>query len=87
MDKDQLYQDLAKLVDEIDRLPLEDAESRKLHHLVSKLEDHVEGRVAEGGPQEIVDTVDQVISRLETDHPTFTGVLRRVMNALSSMGV
>jgi hypothetical protein len=87
MDKSQIYDDLTQLVSEIDRLPIDEAETRRLHELLTRLEAHVEGREEESGPQEIVDTVDQVISRLETDHPTFTGVLRRVMNALSSMGV
>ena len=87
MDKDGIYDDLAQLVKEIDRLPIDDEETRRLNELVTRLEGHVEGREPEREPQEIVDTVDQVISRLETDHPTFTGILRRVMNALSSMGV
>jgi hypothetical protein len=31
--------------------------------------------------------VDELVARLEADHPAFTGILRRVMNALGSMGV
>ncbi len=86
MDKEQLVQDLTRLVEEIDKLPLEQAELQRMHALVNDIEDHLEGRHAEE-PQEVVDAVDQLISTFETDHPTMTGIARRIMNALSSMGV
>ena len=86
MDKEQLLKDLTRLVDEIDKLPLEQAELQRMHALVNDIEDHLEGRPNQG-PQEVVDAVDQMISTFETDHPTMTGVARRIMNALSSMGV
>lgn len=87
MEKEQISRDLIHLLAEIDRLPLENSELRKLRELVSEIEDHVEGRPERDDPGEIVDAADRVISTFETDHPTFTGVLRRIMNALSSMGV
>ena len=86
MDKEQLVQDLTRLVEEIDKLPLEQAELQRMHALVNDIEDHLEGRHAEE-PQAVVDAVDQLISTFETDHPTMTGIARRIMNALSSMGV
>ena len=87
MDKKQIVEDLIRLVEEIDKLPLEQAELQRMHALVNDIEGHLEGRSAQEGPQEVVDAVDQLISRFEADHPTMTGVARRVMNALSSMGV
>ena len=87
MDKDQIYKDLTRLVDEIDQLPLEDAERRSLHKLVAEMESHVTAPEETERPEELTDTVDVLISRFETDHPSITGVLRRVLNALSSMGV
>ena len=87
MNKQQIYQDLSRLVDEIDKLPLDGEESKRLHKVVTEIEDHLEGREEEPSPDEVVDTVDQLISRLEADHPTLTGVLRRIMNTLSSMGI
>jgi hypothetical protein len=87
MNKQQIYQDLTRLIDEIDKLPLDNTESRGLHKVVTDIENHLEGREEERGPQDVVDTVDQLISRLEADHPTLTGVLRRIMNTLSSMGI
>jgi len=86
MDKEQLTEDLTELIAEIDRLPLENAELRRLRSLVSEIEEHVEGRQEEA-PGEIVDAADRVIAHFETDHPSLTGVLRRIMTALSSMGV
>ena len=86
MDKDQISRDLAHLLAEIDRLPLENSELHDLRVLVSEIEEHVEGREEERSG-EIVDAADRVISTFEADHPTFTGVLRRIMNTISSMGV
>ena len=86
MDKEQLVRDLTRLVEEIDKLPLEQEELQRMHALVNDIEDHIEGRPAEGS-QEVVDAVDQLISTFETDHPSLTGIARRIMNALSSMGV
>jgi len=87
VDKDQIVQDLCRLVDEIDKLPLEQDELQRMHALVNDIENHLEGRPQEEGPQEVVDAVDQLISTFEADHPTMTGIARRLMNALSSMGV
>jgi hypothetical protein len=86
VDKEQLVEDLTRLVEEIEKLPIEKEELRRMHALVNDIEDHLEGRPTEG-PQEVVDAVDQFISTFETDHPTATGIARRIMNALSSMGV
>ena len=86
MDKEQLLQDLTRLVEEIEKLPLEQGELRRMHALVNDIENHLEDRPEEES-KEIVDAVDQMISTFETDHPTMTGVARRIMNALSSMGV
>ncbi len=87
MDKDQIFQDLSRLLNEIDQLPLEEDERRRLHRLVGDIEGHVDAPAQTERPEELVDTVDQLITRFETDHPAFTGVLRRVLNALGSMGV
>ena len=87
MDKDQIYQDLTRLVDEIDRMPLEDDERRRLHRIVGDIEVHVDEPAETERPEELVDTVDELITRFEADHPAVTGVLRRVLNALSSMGI
>ena len=89
MSKEQVYQDLSSLLNEIDSLPLEEAERRRLHGLVSDIEQHLDTD-AEGeasGELDIGDTVDEMVTRLEADHPAFTGILRRIMNTLSSMGV
>lgn len=87
MDKQQITEDLTHLVAEIDRLPLENAELRNLRQLVSEIEDHLEGREREAEQGDINDAADLMIANFETDHPRLTGVLRRVMSALQSMGV
>ena len=87
MSKDQIYRDLSSLLDEVDQLPLDDAERRRLHGLITDIEQHLDDEVDTDGQLEVGDTVDELVARLEADHPTFTGILRRIMNTLSSMGV
>ena len=87
MDKDQIYQDLSRLLKEIDQLPMEEQERTHLHRLVGEIEGHVDEPQQTENPEQLASTVDEVITRFETDHPSFTGVLRRVLNALGSMGV
>jgi len=87
MDKKEVLQDLARLLEEIDQLPLDSAERKRLHLMVADIEGHLEAPDESEGQAELVDTVDQLVTRLEADHPAFTGILRRVMNALGSMGV
>jgi hypothetical protein len=87
MEKKEIVQDLSRLLDEIDRLPLDDEERRRLHKLVGDIEGHVDAPDETEHPSELAETLDTLITRFETDHPAFTGVLRRVMNTLGSMGV
>ncbi len=91
MSKDQVVKDLSSLLNEIDSLPLDDVERRRLHGMISDIEQHLEGDArAESGDAsdlDIGDTVEELVTRLEADHPAFTGILRRIMNTLSSMGV
>ena len=87
MDKDQIYQDLNRLVKEIDQIPLDEDERRRLHGIVGEIEVHVQEPAQTERPEELADTVDELITRFETDHPSVTGVLRRVLNALGSMGI
>lgn len=92
MDKEQIYQDLNRLLNEIDQLPMEEQERMRLHRLVGDIEVHIDepkeaSNREEMTREELAHTVDEVITRFETDHPSFTGVLRRVLNALGSMGV
>ncbi len=87
MSKEQVYQDLSSLLDEVDHLPLEDAERKRLHGLISDIERHLDDQEDTPAELDVVDTVDELVTRLEADHPAFTGILRRVMNTLSSMGV
>ena len=87
MENKEIFQDLSRLLDEIDQLPLDDEERRRLHKLVGDIEGHVQTPEEAEHPAELADTVDQLITRFEADHPAFTGVLRRVMNTLGSMGV
>ena len=79
MSKEQIYRDLSSLLDEIDHIPLDDAERQRLHGLIGDIERHLDA--------EADDINNEVVARLEADHPAFTGVLRRIMNTLGSMGV
>ena len=59
----------------------------RLRGLIGDIEQHLDDEVETEGELDVGDTVDELVARLEADHPTFTGILRRVMNTLSSMGV
>ena len=87
MDKNQIVQDLVHLVNEIDRLPMEESERVHLRRLVSQIETHVEAPDSVDRSEDLTATVDELITRFETDHPAFTGVLRRILNTLGSMGI
>jgi hypothetical protein len=87
MSKDELYKDLESLLDEVDRLPLESEDRYRLHSLIGDIERHIDTSEEEEQHFEVVETVEELVTRLEADHPSFTGVLRRVLNALGSMGV
>ena len=87
MSKEQLYKDLDSLLDEVDSIPLDAADRQRLHGLISDIESHIDSNDEESANFEVVDTVEELVTRLEADHPAFTGVLRRVINALGSMGV
>jgi hypothetical protein len=87
LDREQIFQDLSRLLNEIDQLPMEEEERLRLHRLVGEIEVHVDEPQEAASSEALASTVDEVITRFETDHPSFTGVLRRVLNALSSMGV
>ena len=87
MSKEQLYKDLDSLLDEVDSIPLDAADRQRLHGLISDIESHIDSNDEENANFEVVDTVEELVTRLEADHPAFTGVLRRVINALGSMGV
>ena len=87
MSKDELYKDLKSLLDAVDSLPLDSADRHRLHGLIGDLERHIDSPDDEEQHFEVVETVEELVTRLEADHPSFTGILRRVMNALGSMGV
>ena len=87
MSKEQLYKDLGSLLEEVDSIPLDSADRERLHGLISDIGHHIDAGEAEEEQFELVDTVEEFATRLETDHPAFTGILRRVINALGSMGV
>jgi len=87
MSKDEILKDLSSLLDEVDRLPLEAQERERLHGLISDVEQHLDDDVETPDELDVVDTVEELATRLEADHPRLVGVLRRVMNTLASMGV
>ena len=87
MSKEQIYRDLSSLLDEIDDIPLEDAERRRLHGLIGDIERHLDAGEDDREELDVGGGMEELVARLEADHPAFTGVLRRIINALGSMGV
>ncbi len=87
MSKEEVRKDLSQLLKEVDRLSVDDAERQRLNGLISDLERHLDDESVDAADADIVDTVEELATRLEADHPGLVGMLRRVMNTLASMGV
>lgn len=85
--KEQIYRDLSSLLDEIDHIPLDDAERQRLHGLIGDIERHLDAEEEDREDLDVGGAMEEIVARLEADHPAFTGVLRRIMNTLGSMGV
>ncbi len=80
----RLHDDLQHLLAEIEGLQLEGEAIERLTSLVADIEAH---SAEEAPPQHMIDTVDNLISSFETEHPTLTGVLNNLLVSLSNMGV
>jgi hypothetical protein len=63
------------------------ADKSKLSELVSNIEQQLDEPVWQTEPQSLTEQVDELISSIETEHPSVASILNNIMVTLSSMGV
>lgn len=86
MPQHNLREQLEQLAQEIESLSIDDSRKEELQALLERVEQQLDqGEEAE--PQDLMDQVEGAISQFETEHPTLTGILNRILVTLSSMGV
>lgn len=86
MSQHNLREQLEQLAQEIESLSIDDSRKQELQALLERVEQQLDqGEDAE--PQDLMDQVEGAISQFETEHPTLTGILNRILVTLSSMGV
>ena len=85
MSQHDLREQLDQLAAEIDRLAIDDRRKAELQTLVERVEQQLQSDSDE--PRDLREQLEEAMSQFEAEHPTFTGVLHRVLMTLSSMGV
>lgn len=87
MDSQRLHQDLNDLRRELDRLPADAAGRERLLALVARIEAQLDER-SESEPREsLVRGIDEAAAEFEVEHPRAAGLLQRIVQTLSSMGI
>ena len=86
MAQQDLREQLEQLASEIDQLTIDDQRKAQLQALVARVEQQLATDDDEE-PRDLRDQLEEAVSQFEAEHPTLTGVMRRVLMTLSSMGV
>ena len=90
MAQQDLREQLVQLANEIDQLTIDDQRKVQLQALIERVEQQLETDDAEEPRDlrdQLRDQLEEAVSQFEAEHPTLTGVMRRVLMTLSSMGV
>ena len=88
MDSKDLRDQLNELAEAIDSMQASDSEKEKLQLLIDSVEARLgDDREADDEQLPVTETVDELISSFEADHPTIAGILNNIMVTLSSMGI
>ena len=87
MEREELQRSLEGLRSEIRKLGKDDERiKRRMRRLVADLERQLESE-EDSDEGELIDSVRDYIDQFEVDHPRLTGMLNRVMVALSNLGI
>ncbi|MCG8323982.1 MAG: DUF4404 family protein [Thiotrichales bacterium] len=86
MIKEDLHQSLQALQDELDKLEesheeVRDRATRLIYDIEQQLDD------PEGQGDSPIDRIPKLIEEFEVEHPRITGIMNRIMMALSDMGI
>lgn len=87
MEREELKQSLEGLRSEIRKLGEDDEPIKgRMKRLVADLERQVEG-AGDSEHEGLIENVRDYIEQFEVEHPRLTGMLNRVMVALSNLGI
>ena len=85
---EKLQETLAALRKEIEKLSVDDKESKaRLEQLIHKLELKLERPDDTAHHQSLTDGLSESLTYFEVSHPRITGVLNDLMMTLSNMGI
>lgn len=88
MNKQELIDSLATLQTELEQL--DDASTNtkeRITELVSEIEQQLENPTSTEPAGSLLDDISKQIELFEVEHPRITGILNRIMIALSDMGI
>ena len=80
-----LLEQLRLELDAVDEGATEDRE--RLDGLAARLEHRLANPRVDDEDEELLSTLSDVLARYESEHPSLTGVLNRIMVSLSSLGI
>jgi len=88
MEREELQQSLEGLRSEIRKLGEDDeAIKDRMRNLMADLERQLDDDEDYDEPEQLIESMRDHIERFEVEHPRLTGMLNRVMVALSNLGI
>ena len=88
MERDDLQRSLEGLRSEIRKLGEDDERiKRRMQRLVADLERQLDEDEDYDEPEHLMESARDYIEQFEVEHPRLTGMLNRVMVALSNLGI
>lgn len=83
---DELRHDLDRLRDQIDRVRAGATDEQHLSELLDRVERHLDEDDEHEEPN-LVERLEDAITRYEVEHPELTNVVSRIINTLSASGL
>ncbi|MFA5940401.1 MAG: DUF4404 family protein [Sinimarinibacterium sp.] len=87
MNLQRLHRDLAELRAELDHLPAEAPGRARLLDLATRIEAQLDESRDSEARDSLVRGVREAVADFELEHPRAAGVLQRIVQTLSSMGI
>lgn len=87
MNLQRLHRDLTELRAELDRLPADAPGRARLLDLAERIEAQIDESRDSEPRDTLVRGVNEAVAEFEVEHPRAAGVLQRIVQALSSMGI
>ncbi len=87
MSQEKLQQSLQALQDEVDKL---DTAHEEVRDRATRLIDDIEKQLDSPhdiDSESVIDHIRSLIEKFEVEHPRITGIMNRIMMALSDMGI